>query len=54
MASSASSIWQSSNPTTLTVQIGIMFHMMFPNEMELASIIESANMFQSYREVHTI
>jgi hypothetical protein len=48
MASSASSVWQSSNPTTLTVQIGNVSHDV-PNKNGTRSIIESANMFQSYR-----
>jgi hypothetical protein len=47
MASSASSIWQSSNPTTLTVQIGNVSHDV-PNKMELAVLLNLQNMFQSY------
>jgi hypothetical protein len=52
MASSASSVWQSSNPTTLTVQIGNASQDV-PNKMELAVLLNLQTCFKA-TEVHTM
>jgi hypothetical protein len=53
MASSASSVWQSSNPTTLTVQIGRNVSHNVPNKMELAVLLNLQTCFKA-TEVHTM